>query len=64
MVVRVEISREMLEWARERARLDVSDLSGRFPKLEEWESGARKPTLKQLEQFATATGLDPPNVRR
>jgi Zn-dependent peptidase ImmA (M78 family) len=45
----------MLEWARERARLDVSDLTGKFPKLPEWETGARKPTLKQLEQFATAT---------
>ena len=55
MVVRVEVSREMLEWARARARLDVSDLSGRFPKLAEWEAGTRQPTLKQLEQFATAT---------
>jgi Zn-dependent peptidase ImmA (M78 family) len=55
MVVRVAISREMLEWARERARLEISDLSSRFPKLAEWEAGSRKPTLKQLEQFAAAT---------
>lgn len=55
MVVRVGISRQMLEWARGRARLDISDLSGRFPKLAEWEAGDRQPTLKQLEQFATAT---------
>src|SRR4051794_272015 len=55
MVVRVDVSQEMLEWARERARLDVSDLARRFPKLAEWESGNRQPTLKQLEDFATAT---------
>jgi Zn-dependent peptidase ImmA (M78 family) len=45
----------LLEWARERARINASDLARRFPKLPEWESGARHPTLKQLEDFATAT---------
>lgn len=55
MVVRVGISREMLEWARERARLDMSDLSNRFPNLAKWETGEIRPTLKQLERFARAT---------
>jgi transcriptional regulator with XRE-family HTH domain len=53
--VRVEISREMLEWARERARLHEHALSQRFPKLAEWESGEAQPTLKQLEKYAQAT---------
>jgi len=53
--VRVEISREMLEWARERARLDEHALSQRFPKLAEWERGEAQPTLKQLEKYAQAT---------
>lgn len=55
MPVRVEISREMLEWARERARLHEHALSQRFPKLAEWESGEAQPTLKQLEKYAQAT---------
>jgi len=55
MVVRVGISRDILEWARERAQLDISDLSSRFPRLSEWEAGETQPTLKQLEQFARAT---------
>lgn len=53
--VRVDISREMLEWARERARLDEHELSQRFPKLAEWERGEAQPTLKQLEKYAMAT---------
>jgi Zn-dependent peptidase ImmA (M78 family)/transcriptional regulator with XRE-family HTH domain len=55
VVVRVEVRQEILEWARERARLDVSDLAERFPKLVEWEAGEARPTLKQLERFAQAT---------
>jgi Zn-dependent peptidase ImmA (M78 family) len=55
VVLRVEVSGELLEWARERARLQVDDLSSRFPKLAAWETGETHPTLKQLEQFARAT---------
>jgi hypothetical protein len=44
----------LLRWARERAGLEPADLIHRFPKLEEWESGARLPTLRQLEVFARA----------
>ena len=42
-------------WARERSGLEVEDLTHRFPRLGEWERGARAPTLKQLEGFASAT---------
>ncbi len=45
----------MLRWARERANFSVEALSHRFPRLGEWERGAAKPTLKQLESFAKAT---------
>jgi transcriptional regulator with XRE-family HTH domain len=46
----------MLDYARlERARLPAEALTKRFPKLSEWESGAAKPTLRQLEEFASAT---------
>lgn len=51
---RVPINPFLLRWARQRARLEPADLLRRFPKLEEWEAGARRPTLKQLEDFARA----------
>lgn len=55
MVVRVEVSPVMLEWARERSRVPLGDLVERFPRLPEWETGETQPTLKQLEKYALAT---------
>ena len=52
---RVPVQPELLRWARERARISAQGLANRFPKLEDWERGAVRPTLKQLEAFATAT---------
>lgn len=51
---KVSISPRLLIWARERASLELGMLDKRFPKLREWETGARQPTLKQLEDFANA----------
>jgi len=45
----------MMRWARERAGYSVPELTGRFPRLAEWERGALQPTLKQVERFAQAT---------
>jgi Zn-dependent peptidase ImmA (M78 family) len=45
----------MLRWACERASLEVSDLTDRFPQLPAWERGEKQPTFKQLEAFAKAT---------
>jgi Zn-dependent peptidase ImmA (M78 family) len=52
---RVEVSPEILRWARDRAGLDPDELVHRFPKLPDWESEAARPTLRQLEDFAKAT---------
>jgi Zn-dependent peptidase ImmA (M78 family) len=69
--VRVEVSPELLVWARERSGLGLEALTGRFPRLAEWEQGDVLPTMKQLEGFAQATHtpvgflflLEPPEER-
>ena len=52
---RVPVQPTLLRWARERAGYDADALTGRFPRLEEWERGDVQPTLKQVEAFAKAT---------
>jgi Zn-dependent peptidase ImmA (M78 family) len=54
-MIRVEVRPELLRWARERAGFSMPMLARRFPKLEAWERGETRPTLKQLEGFAKAT---------
>jgi Zn-dependent peptidase ImmA (M78 family) len=54
-MTRVDIQGDLLRWARDRARLTTDILESRFPFLAEWETGERKPTLKQLEAYAKAT---------
>lgn len=52
---RVNIQPYFFSWACARARLDPADLYHRFKGLPDWESGVKKPTMKQLEDFAKAT---------
>ncbi len=52
---RVEVEPELLRWARQRAGLGTDALASRFPRLDAWERGEIRPTLKQLERFAKAT---------
>ncbi len=54
-MVRVEVKAELLRWARERAGLELEDLLRPFPKLDEWERGELRPTLKQVESYARRT---------
>jgi len=51
----VDVSPELLRWARERSMIERDVLEGRFPKLRAWEALEAKPTLRQLEDFARAT---------
>ncbi len=55
MTVYVPVRPEMLIWARKRSQKDRSSLLTSFPALAAWEQGTKRPTLKQLEQFAQAT---------
>lgn len=54
-MTRVAVSPKLVQWARERAHLDMATLAVRFPKLPEWERGEVQPTFKQLEDFANVT---------
>jgi Zn-dependent peptidase ImmA (M78 family) len=54
-MARVDVRPELLTWAVVRSGLSDATLARRFPKLEQWIEGATKPTLRQLESFATAT---------
>jgi Zn-dependent peptidase ImmA (M78 family) len=52
---RVEVRRDVLEWALQRSGRSIADLHGKFPKIHEWLAGKRSPTLRQLENFAKVT---------
>jgi Zn-dependent peptidase ImmA (M78 family) len=51
-VLRVQVDPGVLRWARERARLDLDALRGKFRSIAAWERGEQHPTMKQLERFA------------
>jgi Zn-dependent peptidase ImmA (M78 family) len=52
--IRVEPNPRVLAWAVERAG---AELRSKFPHFDEWLSGAKKPTLRQLEAFAKAASV-------
>lgn len=54
-MIRVDVRPELLRWAQDRSGVAATSLARRFPKLDAWERGADRPTLKQLESFAGAT---------
>ena len=51
-MIPIQVNPELLRWARKRAGMTQNDLTTRFKKLVEWESGEIRPTLKQSEHFA------------
>ena len=53
-MTRISVSGSVIRWALERSG-QRANLERRFPKLPEWLSGERQPTLRQLEAFAKAT---------
>lgn len=55
MVVHVDVAPALLRWAVERAGWDETTAARRAPQLGGWLTGEKRPTLKQLEKFATAT---------
>lgn len=55
MTLRVDVSRDLILWSKERSGVASDVLTRRFPSLEHWLNGSRQPTLKQLEKYALAT---------
>jgi len=51
----VAVKPELILWAIDRSQLPPEDLARTFPRLDEWRTGEREPTLKQLELFAKET---------
>lgn len=49
---RLDIKKEMLIWAAGRCGLSVEQYAQKNPAFEEWINEERKPTFKQLEDFA------------
>lgn len=54
-MTRVSVKPEMLRWACARAGKEESALAEKFSGFNEWLTGEKAPTLKQLEDFAKAT---------
>ncbi|MFN8864328.1 MAG: ImmA/IrrE family metallo-endopeptidase [Flavobacteriales bacterium] len=48
----VSVNNHMLTWAIARAGYDVPVFAEKFPKVLDWLDGRKKPTVKQLEEFA------------
>jgi Zn-dependent peptidase ImmA (M78 family)/transcriptional regulator with XRE-family HTH domain len=51
----VPVRPELLRWACQRSGKPESALAERFSRLNDWLSGAKQPTINQLENFAKAT---------
>ena len=51
----VTVKPELILWAIDRSGLPTGELLKKFPKLKEWTTGDRRPTFRQLEEFARKT---------
>ena len=51
----VTVKTELIRWAIDRSGLPAEELFKRFPKLDDWKTGKRQPTFRQLENFARIT---------
>ena len=54
-MAQIDVKPELIRWARDRAGFSPVVLLKHFPKLEKWERGEARPTLRQLENFANKT---------
>jgi len=55
MAETVTVKPELILWAIDRSQLRAEDLARAFPRLNEWRTGKRMPTHRQLQDFASKT---------
>ena len=51
----VTVNPELIRWAIDRSGLPTDDLLKKFPRLDQWKTGEKQPTFRQLENFAKTT---------
>lgn len=51
----VTVNPELIRWAIDRSGLPLDELLKKFPNLDEWKTGDKQPTYRQLEIFAKTT---------
>jgi Zn-dependent peptidase ImmA (M78 family) len=52
---RVAVNKKILDWVLDRSGLTLADLKDKFPKLDQWMTGQKHPTFRQLESLAKST---------
>ena len=55
--MKCQIAYQLYEWAIERSQRERDRLHSQFPKLDDWITGKKQPSFKQLEKFAKAVYL-------
>jgi hypothetical protein len=55
MTIRVPVKPALLDWAEKRSGVAYAKIISKFKSFEDWKSGTKQPTLKQLESFANLT---------
>lgn len=69
MAVNVSVNNDILTWAIARAGYELPDFAEKYPRISDWLSGAKQPTVKQLQEFSHKVHLpfgylflpEPPN---
>ncbi|GGC50305.1 DNA-binding protein [Parapedobacter defluvii] len=57
MAVNISVNNDMLTWAIARAGYELPEFAEKYPRISDWLSGAKQPTVKQLEDFSNKVYL-------
>ena len=57
MAVTISVNNDILTWAIARAGYELPDFAEKYPRISDWLSGAKQPTVKQLEDFSNKVHL-------
>ncbi len=52
MSVHIPVNNDILTWAIARAGYELPEFAEKYPRISDWLSGAKQPTVKQLEDFS------------